>query len=337
MKATDTRLTRAITPAFLNPKSSKPRPNATAFMNWIRQGLMDGSLTYNNADSDVHFVRGGIALCSPNIIKRYLLNHEFIGELPTTTDVWKALGREVDKSGYIVRNTVTKSCLHAYQVLNRDGSLGARKIWVRLIPNANAFIWPLPSVNTRFIACEVAQLERDSTRSPNLPLEMKATKTMDEKILKSATSAESMLQFLELELAKCGVTVEFTSSISNVKAGRNKPPCIYFHTAHLDEAYKIQLATVLATVYGHQWLLSAFFSSKSERLDSVERKPGELRFMLKPYVKAPSFLQSVLELFKPYEFRLEMADMSQALMEVNKPGWVVPDELIRLGFVSKQE
>lgn len=183
MKATDTRLTTAITPAFLNPKSSKPRPNATAFMNWIRQGLMDGSLTYNNADSDVHFVRGGMALCSPNIIKRYLLNHEFIGELPTTTDAWKAVGREVDKSGYIVRNTVTKSCLHAYQVLNRDGSIGARKIWVRLIPNANAFIWPLPSVNTRLIACEVAQPvpKRIAKVVPNEPVEDKVSNTMKTK------------------------------------------------------------------------------------------------------------------------------------------------------------
>lgn len=183
MESTDTRLTRAITPAFLNPKSSKPRPNAVAFMHWIRQGLMDGSLTYNQADSDVHFVRDGMAITCPNIIKRYLLKHEFIGELVTTPDAWKAVGREVDKSGYIVRNTVTKSCLHAYQVLNRDGSLGARKIWVRLIPNANAFIWPLPSVNTRLIACEVAQPvpKRTAKVVPIEPVEDKVPKTMKTK------------------------------------------------------------------------------------------------------------------------------------------------------------
>lgn len=37
------------------------------------------------------------------------------------------------------------------------------------------------------------------------------------------------------------------------------------------------------------------------------------------------------------KFRVEMAVMSQALIEVNKPGWVVPVELIRRGFVSKHE
>ena len=155
--------------------------------------------------------------------------------------------------------------------------------------------------------------------------------------LTSHSANESMLSFLELELKKYGVAVEFSSSISTVKVGRNRPPCIYFYAKDVSQTYKIHLATVLAAEYGHGWKLSAFFPSKSERLDAKERESGQLRFILEPHVEAPSLFQSVLERFNPYVFRVEMAVMSQALIEVNKPGWVVPVELIRRGYVSKHE
>lgn len=145
------------------------------------------------------------------------------------------------------------------------------------------------------------------------------------------------LSFIESELTKAGVTVEFTSSISKVKVGRNRPPCIFFHTKKLSIAYKIHLATVLAIDRGHAWKLTAFFPAGSTRLDAKQREPEELRFILEPIVKSQSLVQSAYELFQPYEFLREMADLSQALIDINKPGWVPTTDLTRRGFVTKHE
>lgn len=154
---------------------------------------------------------------------------------------------------------------------------------------------------------------------------------------KSQTVSEHMLSCLEEEVAKFGITVEFSSSISTFKPGRNRPPCVLFYTQDLNQAYKIHLASVLAADLGHAWKVRAFFPSVSERLDAAERKPGELRFIVEPIVKMPTLVQLAYERFKPYEFRAEMRDLTQALNDVNTPGWLPPEGLTKRGFVTKQE
>jgi hypothetical protein len=155
--------------------------------------------------------------------------------------------------------------------------------------------------------------------------------------MKNTEKNQTMLSYIESALSSAGVTVEFTSEISTVTVGRNRPPCIFFYAKNLSDAYKIHLATLLATDSGHAWKLTAFFPAGSGRLDAKQREPGELRFILEPIVKNPSLLHSVYELFQPYEFRREMADLSQALIEVSKPGWVPTADLTRRGFFTKHE
>ena len=123
------------------------RINAERFMLWIQTGLGNGSLTYNESDAVVHFVAGGMAVVSPIAFRQFLEANEFQGDLGSSPDALRALQKELQKGGYIERNTVNKSSFHMYAIKQSDGNLGKARITTYLIPNPQAYIRPVPSPN----------------------------------------------------------------------------------------------------------------------------------------------------------------------------------------------
>ena len=133
--------------------NSKPRENADRFMAWIQHGLGTGDLNYNESDAVIHFVDGGMALVSPKVFRMYLESNEFVGDTGTSKDALRALQQDVQKGGYIARNTDDKSSFHYFQVQRANEEAGA-VINCYLIPNPQAYIRPVPSPNPLLQRCQ---------------------------------------------------------------------------------------------------------------------------------------------------------------------------------------
>lgn len=146
------------------PANAKPRENADRFIAWIQRGLGTGDLNYNESDAVVHFVEGGMALVSPKVFRLYLETHEFVGEVGASKDALRALQQEVQKGGYIDRNTQDKSSFHYYQVQRANEPPGA-VITCYLIANPQAYIRPVPSPNPLLKRCPKPQKAGAAARS----------------------------------------------------------------------------------------------------------------------------------------------------------------------------
>jgi hypothetical protein len=97
-----------------NVTETKPaKPLAQLFMNWLAQGISDGSVSYNTATSVVHFVAEGMLLVSPKVFQHF-------EELVRTSAVTDNQGLLTDKTWKEVQNAVAKSgWLYASQPGNR--------------------------------------------------------------------------------------------------------------------------------------------------------------------------------------------------------------------------
>ena len=150
--------------AFTTPKSApralfkapgaSPRENAEKFMKWLQQSLGDGALTYNESDAVVHFVSGAMVIITPKIFKIYLESNEFIGSIGTSPDTLRALQKEVQKGGYIERNSKNKSNFFKFKVKQNDDSLSSFDLNTYLIPNPQAYIRPVPSPNLLLVPAD---------------------------------------------------------------------------------------------------------------------------------------------------------------------------------------
>ena len=102
----------------------------------------------------VHFVNGGMIIITPKIFKIYLEANEFIGPLGTSPDALRALQKEVQKGGYIERNSKNKSNFFKYKVKQSDGALSDFDLNTYLIPNPQAYIRPVPSPNPLLVPAD---------------------------------------------------------------------------------------------------------------------------------------------------------------------------------------
>ena len=149
-----TKAVQALTPTNKQPKAlyrmpgAIARPNADKFVGWIQQGLGTGSLSYNEADSLVHFVPEGMAILTPKAFKVYLEENSFEGSTGTSIDPLRALQNEIQKAGYLAVNKEVSppSKFHYYQTQRADGKRGA-VITTYLIPNPQAYVRPVPAHN----------------------------------------------------------------------------------------------------------------------------------------------------------------------------------------------
>ena len=145
---------KAAPRALFKAPGTQTRENAEKFMKWIQAGLGDGSLTYNESDAVIHFVPEGMALITPKVFKMYLESNEFIGSLGNSPAALQALQKEVQKGGYITRNTSNKSSFYMYRVRQSDGTMSGFRLTTYVVPNPQAYIRPVPSPNTLLISAD---------------------------------------------------------------------------------------------------------------------------------------------------------------------------------------
>ena len=123
---------------------AKPRPDADSFFSWVQQGLGTGDLSYNDAESAIHFTNEGMALVSPKIFKLYLEEHSYQSELSPGQKPLNALQNDLQRGGYTSKNGAGN--FFTYQVRQSDGTLGAT-LTTYIVPNPQAYIRPVPSPN----------------------------------------------------------------------------------------------------------------------------------------------------------------------------------------------
>jgi hypothetical protein len=139
---------------------AKQRPDADAFFVWLQQGLGTGDLSYNEAESAVHFTAEGMALVSPKIFKMYLEVHSYKSELSPGQKPFNALQNDLQRGGYTSKNGTGN--FFTYQVKQADGTLGA-KLTTYVVPNPQAYIRPVPSPNPLLV---LRSAEPKSPQSP---------------------------------------------------------------------------------------------------------------------------------------------------------------------------
>lgn len=81
-------------------------------MEWLQQGLADGSLPYNEAGASVHFVDQGMALVSPRMFRDFAA---------TAHEDPNAVQQEVIGAGWHVKAPGNSNILH-FAVVKRDGA-----------------------------------------------------------------------------------------------------------------------------------------------------------------------------------------------------------------------
>ena len=132
------------------------------------------------------------------------------------------------------------------------------------------------------------------------------------------------------KIALSGVSVEQKFA----GLGWLEPPSIYFHSPLLANAYRIQLACVLANARGAGWSMNSFFAPMGGiSIRTPNREPGQLRFLVTVGASDQTLFQRVKDHFHAYDFAMEISCLSQCLTEVNTPGWRPSSELVDRGFV----
>ena len=97
---------------------------AGRFMNWLRQGLADGSIRVNQSGAFVHFVAEGMLLVSPRIFREFARQfpEAFDGDqtdVSGDTDIGKPIQRQLLRAGWHVRADKGVNIL-TYQVIRGD-------------------------------------------------------------------------------------------------------------------------------------------------------------------------------------------------------------------------
>jgi len=138
-------------PAIGKAKKTKgPSAAALRFMRWIQDGLADGSMSYNRADSNIHFTQEGMALVSPRIFKEFA---QKFGEDGTGTasdkspaDLGQGIQRHITNTGWHLQVGEKKFNIIKYTVVGQDGN-GTKIISTVVIKNPLDFINPVPENN----------------------------------------------------------------------------------------------------------------------------------------------------------------------------------------------
>lgn len=150
-----------------SPAKDAP-PLAKAFMAWVAQCVNTGEIKYNEDGALVHFVPEGALLFSPEIFRRFVLEHEAVTEGPVRDFLrqhgdraFAKLQNELSKSGYTRRNGDEN--LHYYVFTKASGGV-SRVAAYYLIAHPELFWRPVPPPNPR-----IQRAERSAKKLP-LPL-----------------------------------------------------------------------------------------------------------------------------------------------------------------------
>lgn len=139
-------------PEFLDAVQTDAAEPAHRFMDWVRRGIADGTLTVNAGGALVHGVEEGLLLVSPGIFRAYI-QHDGTGS-SEKRDAAKRLQREVLRAGWHLRADGGVNLLgYAWK---QDGRSDSR-IHGIVIVDPRRFVHPVPPINPAL--ARVAQVE----------------------------------------------------------------------------------------------------------------------------------------------------------------------------------
>ncbi len=129
---------------------------AQRFMAWVQQGLVSGSLAYNESGAMVHFVAEGMFLASPRIFREFAQEFGETGDGTPSDKEGDRLGtgiqREVIRAGWHLMGK-NKTNVLKYQVLRRNGK-GGGLLTGLVIKEPARFVSPLPKPNPHLVPFE---------------------------------------------------------------------------------------------------------------------------------------------------------------------------------------
>ena len=140
-------------PALKAAKGARePSETAVAFMQWVQQGLGEGSLKYNEAGAVVHFVEAGMALVSPVIFREYAVLFgepapaAGIGVKSGADRVGLAVQREVLRAGWHVPSPADGTNIWTFTVSRRGGAKTS-KLSAVVLADARRWVMEPPPPN----------------------------------------------------------------------------------------------------------------------------------------------------------------------------------------------
>ncbi len=143
-------------PEFLEDAGVPPSARPQRFLQWLRQGMADGTLPVNTHGALVHGVEEGLLLASPGIFRAFI-RHEGVGK-GESGDADKRLQREILRGRWHLR-TEGGVNLHGY-TWKREGRPSAR-IHGIVILDPRRFVDPVPAINTALVHAERSARDAD--------------------------------------------------------------------------------------------------------------------------------------------------------------------------------
>jgi integrating conjugative element relaxase (TIGR03760 family) len=131
------------------------KPLAQLFMNWLAQGISDGSVTYNTATSIAHFVTEGMLLVSPKVFQQFeeLVKSGVVTDSDglLTDKTWKEVQNAVAKSGWLYASQPGNRHAVTYDVLAQGKAMRAT-VTGFLVQTPERWLSPLPRPNPYLLA-----------------------------------------------------------------------------------------------------------------------------------------------------------------------------------------
>ena len=138
--------TEANGPEFLDGVDAAGAERPRRFIEWVRQGIADGTLSVNVRGALVHGVEDGLLLASPGIFRAFI-RRDGAGQ-GESGDAAKRLQREVLRAGWHLRADGGVN-LHGY-AWRQDGRAAAR-IHGLVILSPGRFFDPVPAINPALV------------------------------------------------------------------------------------------------------------------------------------------------------------------------------------------
>ena len=133
-------------PEFLDGVDASGTGRPRRFMEWVRQGIADGTLPVNVRGALVHGVEDGLLLASPGIFRAFV-RRDGVGQAEPG-DAAKRLQREVLRAGWHLRADGGVN-LHGY-AWKQDGRAAARIHGVVILA-PQRFVDPVPPINPALV------------------------------------------------------------------------------------------------------------------------------------------------------------------------------------------
>jgi len=136
----------AAGPGFLDGVDAAGTERPRRFMEWVRQGIADGTLPVNVRGALVHGVEDGLLLASPGIFRAFI-RRDGVGQAERG-EAAKRLQREVLRAGWHLRADGGVN-LHGY-AWRQDGRAAARIHGVVILA-PQRFVDPVPAINPALV------------------------------------------------------------------------------------------------------------------------------------------------------------------------------------------